>query len=64
MPGHGQPARENLRRLANCYLHHPDSQVEMVRMEPHAAGRCKVVIILETADVLAIAAPEAQLRRG
>ncbi|KAH9975647.1 hypothetical protein BJV74DRAFT_888758 [Russula compacta] len=64
MPAQGQPAREDLRRLASRYMHHPDSQVDMVRMEPHASGRCKVVIILETANVLAIASPEAQLRWG
>ena len=43
---------ENLRRLASRYVHHPDSQVEMVRMEPGSAGRNKVVIVLEMADFL------------
>jgi len=51
-PDLGQPAAENLRRLASRYIHHPDSQVDMVRMEPGSAGRSKVVIILEMADFL------------
>jgi hypothetical protein len=33
-------------------LHHPNSQVSMVCMEPDAAGHCKVMIILEMADIL------------
>jgi len=48
----GQPAVENLRRLASRRVHHPDSQVDMVRMEPGTAGRYKVVIELETTDFL------------
>jgi hypothetical protein len=48
----GQPAGENLRRLAFRYLQHPDSQVDLVSMEPGPAGLCKVVIVLELADVL------------
>jgi hypothetical protein len=48
----GQPAAENLRRLAIHYLQHPDSLVDLVSMEPGAAGLCKVVIVLELADVL------------
>ena len=48
----GQQAAENLRRLASRYIHHPDSQVGMVRMEPGSAGRSKVVIVLEVADFL------------
>ena len=48
----GQPAAENLRRLAARYIHHPDSQVDMVQMEPGSAGRSKVVIVLEVADFL------------
>jgi hypothetical protein len=43
---------ENLRRLASRYLHRQDSQVGQVYMEPGAAGRCKVVIIIEMVDVL------------
>lgn len=50
--GVGRPVAENLRRLASRYIHHPDSQVEMVRMEPGSAGRYKVVIVLEMADFL------------
>ena len=37
----------NLRRLASHYVHHPDSQVDMVRMEPGTVGRYEVVIELE-----------------
>ena len=37
----GQPAVENLRRLASRRVHHPDSQVDMVRMEPGALGDTK-----------------------
>ena len=48
----GQPTAENLRRLASRYLNHPDSQIDMVRMEPGSAGRYKVVIVLEMADFL------------
>jgi len=51
IPALGQPAVENLRRLAIRFLHHPDSQVDLVSMEPGAAGHCRVVIILELADV-------------
>jgi hypothetical protein len=48
----GQPAAENLRRLASRYVHHPDAQVDMVRMEASTAGRYKVVIVLEITDFL------------
>jgi hypothetical protein len=48
----GEPAAENLRRLASRYVYHPDSQVDMVRMEASSAGRYKVVIVLEIADFL------------
>ena len=41
----------NLRRLAIRYLHHPDAQVGMVSMEAGAAGRFKVVIVLESHDL-------------
>ena len=51
-PNVGQPATENLRRIASRYIHHPGSEVDMVRMEPGSAGRYKVVIVLETADFL------------
>jgi hypothetical protein len=46
-----QAGAENLRQLANRYLHHPDAQVGMVSMEAGAAGRFKVVIMLESHDV-------------
>jgi hypothetical protein len=52
IPAPGQPAADNLRRLASRYLHHHNSQVSMVCMEPSAAGHCKVVIVLEMADIL------------
>ena len=48
----GQPAAENLRRLASRCVHHPDSQVDVVRMEPGTGGRYKVVIVLEVTDFL------------
>ena len=42
---------ENLRRLASRYLHHPDAQVDMVSVEVGAAGRFKVVIVLDSNDI-------------
>ena len=51
-PGPCQPAAENLRRLASRYVLHPDSQIDMVRMEPGSAGRYKVVIVLEMSDFI------------
>jgi len=51
-PDLGQPAAENLRRLASRCIQHPDSKVDMVRMEPGSVGRYKVVIVLEMADFL------------
>ena len=42
---------ESLRRLAIRYLHHPGTQVDMVTMEAGAAGRVKVVVILDSHDV-------------
>ena len=51
-PAVGQPAAENLRRLGNHYVNHPDSQVNVIRVEPGSAGRYKVVIVLEMADFL------------
>ena len=47
-----QPAAENLRRLASRYLNHPDSQVDLIRMEPGSAGRYKAAIVLKMADFL------------
>jgi hypothetical protein len=51
-PVRDYPPPDNLRRLARRYLDHPDSQVDMVRMEPGHAGRFKVVITLDMADFL------------
>jgi hypothetical protein len=51
-PVHDYPPADDLRRLARRYLDHPNSQVDMVRMEPGHAGRFKVVITLETANFL------------
>jgi len=52
MPAPGQPAAaENLRRLAMRYLRCPDSQVDLVSMEPGTAGHFRVVIVLELADI-------------
>ncbi|KAI9464779.1 hypothetical protein F5148DRAFT_1209626 [Russula earlei] len=51
-PAFGQSVREYLRWLASRYVHHPDSQVDMFQMEPGFAGRYKVVIILDMADLL------------
>ena len=52
IPAPGQPAVDNLRRLAIRFLHHPDSQIDLISMEPGMVGLCRVVIILELADVL------------
>ena len=52
IPTPGQPAAENLRRLAIHLLQCRDSQVDLVFMEPGVAGLCQVVIVLELADVL------------
>ena len=51
-PALGQSVTENLRRLASRYVNHPESQIDMVRMEPGSAGQYKVVIVLEMADFL------------
>jgi len=51
IPTRNQAGAENLRRLAIHFLQHPDAQVSMVSMEAGAAGRCKVVIILESHGV-------------
>ena len=51
VPALGEPATVILRRLANRYLDHPDSQVDMVRMEPGPAGGIRVVITVELADL-------------
>jgi len=52
MPTPDQPSAENLRQLALRYLHRPGSQVDLVSIGAGAAGRCKVVIAVELADVL------------
>ena len=52
MPTLNTAGAENLRRLAIRYLHHPEAQVGMVSMEAGAAGRLKVVIVLESHDIL------------
>ena len=41
---------ENLRRLTSHFLHHPDSQIILVHIEPGAAGRCKIIVSLEMVD--------------
>jgi len=51
-PNVGQPAAENLRRLASRYIHQPDSQVNVVRIEPGSTGQYRVEIVLEIADFL------------
>ena len=51
-PALAQAAAENLRRLAGRCVHHPDSRVDVVRMEPGTGGRYKVVIVLEMTDFL------------
>jgi hypothetical protein len=51
IPTPDQEGAENLRRLASRYVHHPYAQVGMVSMEAGAAGRFKVVIILESLDI-------------
>ena len=51
-PTPDQLREDNLRRLARRFLYHPDSRVNMVWMEPGAAGRFEVVIVLEASDVL------------
>jgi hypothetical protein len=48
----GQSGAESIRRLASRYLHQPNSRVDSVCMEPDAAGRSKMVIILDVTDVL------------
>jgi hypothetical protein len=47
-----EPATEALRRLARRYLNQPNSQVEMVRMEPAPTGGIMVVITLELVGLL------------
>ena len=51
-PTPDQPREDNLQRLARRFLHHPDSQVNMVWIGPGAAGRFEIVIVLDASDVL------------
>ncbi|KAI0304545.1 hypothetical protein BC826DRAFT_1100375 [Russula brevipes] len=50
-PVPNQPAPEVLRWLASRYLYQPDSQVEMVSLEPDLAGGIRVVIKLRLVDL-------------
>jgi hypothetical protein len=43
---------ESLRHVARHYVNHPESLVNTVRLEPGAAGRFRVVIVLEVTDIL------------
>jgi hypothetical protein len=51
IPTPNQAGAENLRRIASRYWYHPNARVGMVSMEAGAAGRFRVVIILESDDV-------------
>jgi hypothetical protein len=51
-PHPNQGGAENLRRVAIRYLFHTDAQVGMVSMEAGASGRFKVVIVLESHDMI------------
>jgi hypothetical protein len=54
----GRPTKEDLRRLAIRYLHHPGSWVDMAWMERSAGGQRKVVIMLEMADMFVVPTPK------
>lgn len=56
-PAPGQTAAGNLHQLASRTLRDPSTRVDM-SMEPHAAGRCNLVIILKGVDVLGVTVPE------
>ena len=43
---------ESLRHVARHYVNRPESVVNTVRLEPGAAGRFRVVIVLEVTDIL------------
>jgi hypothetical protein len=46
------PAGEELRQLANRYLHDPDSRVDRVRVRrSRRSGKVKVMIVLELDDM-------------
>jgi len=57
-PTPGQATAGNLRRLASRLLHNPNTRVNMVNIEPRAAGHCNVVVILKVIDVLGVVVPE------
>jgi hypothetical protein len=48
-PDEAVPVGEYLRRLAIRLLDYPDSQTDMIHMEPGAPGRVRVSISFETA---------------
>jgi hypothetical protein len=43
---------EGLRRLARRYVDNPESLVDAVHLELGRSGRIRVVIVLETTDIL------------
>ena len=45
-------AMEGLRQVSRRYVNHPETLVNTVRLEPGAAGRFRVVIVLEVVDIL------------
>lgn len=51
-PAPGEVTAEILRQLASRYLDHPDSQVDMVRVERDPVGGFRVIIALEIQAVL------------
>ena len=51
VPVFNEPAGEILRHMANRYLNDPDSQVNMIHMEPGTGGGIRVEITLELADL-------------
>jgi hypothetical protein len=42
-------------------LRHPDSHVDLFCMEPGAGGHCKVMIVVDLANVLAVITPANEL---
>jgi hypothetical protein len=46
------PVTEGLRRLAGRYVDNPESLIDAVHLELGASGRFRVVIVLETTDIL------------
>jgi hypothetical protein len=51
IPVPNRRATEVLRQLAILYLNDPNSQLDMIRMEPGYAGGVMVVITLKLTDV-------------